>query len=327
MATLSPPADLARAYERSLELATGQAALRVQRRVRELSPETFSATFAAISTEVADTITAGQQAAVNASAWYLAETVRTTTAFAPEIPTASDIAGTTGSGMSVARYVSRTPDVVAVRVANGMATELAIGMAQRTLLALATTEPFRAARAAIAQTSIEDSNFVGWQRIPEAGACTFCRTLASRGSAYTSKASAEQTSKALKYHRSCRCRAEPVTSERAAAVNAAASQAYADAANPIFYRTGARSNGRAAALGSVARQRASSDFYRRAPLYKPGAQTPERLGNVQLQIGQLEDRIAALSAWRAAGDASTSPAFQWSTARLRDLRVELRSLT
>lgn len=327
MATLAPERDLTQAYDRALQLATGQAALTVTRKVRELGPETFAATWAVIAGDIAETITKGQQAAVAASSWYLAETVRTTTAFAPEIATVAGLVGVAGNGMSVARYVARTPDIVAVRVANGMKTDVAIGMAQRSLTALAATEPYRVARAAVAQTATTDTNFVGWRRVPEAGACSFCLTLASRGAAYTSKASAELTSKALRYHRNCRCRSEPLTSERAAATNAAAAQAYADLERPIFYRTGTRSDSRPAGTGSTTRQRASQDFYQRAPLYRPGARTPERLANVQLQMQQLEDRIADMTARRATGDTSVAPALKWSTDRLAELRAELAQLT
>jgi hypothetical protein len=323
MATLAPPRDLTEAYDRSLQLATGQSALRVQRATRGFTAETFAAAWTVAASEVVDAITIGQQAAVAASSWYLAETVRTTTAFAPEIATASNLIGVTGNGMSLARYVARTPDVIAVRVANGMDTDLAVGMAQRALTNLATTEPYRVARAAVAQTAVEDASFVGWRRVPEAGACSFCLTLASRGAAYTSRETAGQTSKALRYHRSCRCRAEAVTSERAAAEAAATTQAYADLERPIFYRTGARSAGRPSTPDSRTRQRARSDFYERAPLYKPGARTPERLANVQLQIDQLEERIQAMTARRAAGDVSSAPALEWSRARLRELRAEL----
>lgn len=308
METLTPARDLTQAYDRALQLATGQAALTVTRKVRDLGPETFAATWAVIAGDIAETITKGQQAAVAASSWYLAETVRTTTAFAPEIATVAGLVGVAGNGMSVARYVARTPDIVAVRVANGMKTDVAIGMAQRSLTALAATEPYRVARAAVAQTATTDTNFVGWRRVPETGACSFCLMLASRGAAYTSKATAEQSSKALRYHRNCRCRSEPVTSVRAAAANAAANEEYA---------------GR----GASPRQRASQDFYQRAPLYRPGARTPERLANVQLQMQQLEDRIADMTARRATGDTSVAPALKWSTDRLAELRAELAQLT
>lgn len=327
MAMLAPARDLTAAYDRALQLATGQAARRVTRRMRELTARSFATDWPSIAPDVVQAVTTAQRAAAEASAWYLAETVRTTTAFSPEIAPVSALVGLTGSGMTVARYVARTPDVVAVRVANGMETDLALGMAQRTLTALTATEPYRVARAAVAQTAIEDRNFAAWQRIPEAGACSFCLTLASRGGAYTSKASAEQTSKALKYHRACKCRAEAVTTERLAAVNAEALQAYGDLERPIFYRTGTRSAGRGLGPTSVARQRASQAFYRDAPLYRPGARTPERLANVQLQISQIQDRTTAMAARQAAGDASVAPAIEWNTKRLAELRAELASLT
>lgn len=308
MAPLAPARDLTDAYDRALQLATGQSALTVTRRVRSLTADSFPVAWPAIAGDVVDAVTFSQQSSVNASSWYLSETVRTTTAFAPEIATAASLVGVTGNGMSIARYVARTPDIVAVRVANGMKTDVAIGMAQRALTSLAATEPYRVARAAVAQTATTDTNFVGWRRVPEAGACSFCLMLATRGAAYTSKATAEQTSKALRYHRNCRCRSEPVTSERAAAANAAASQEYAG--------------------GSTSpRQRTRSDFYERAPLYRPGARTPERLANVQLQISQIETRLAQMTARQAAGDASVTPALQWSSDRLTELRAELAQLT
>jgi hypothetical protein len=257
----------------------------------------------------------------------MAETIRTTTAFAPEIAPLNDLAGTTGSGMSVDRYVARTPDVVAVRTSNGMALEEAIAMSMRAITSLAVTEPFRVARAAVAQTATNNANFVGWRRVAEAGACGFCRTLASRGAAYKSRETASQTSRALSFHKNCRCRAEPVTSVQAAATQAAIDLAYADLQRPIFYRTGTRSARVTNSAPGVARQRVSSDFYRRAPLYRPGARTPERLANVQLQISQIEDRITDLNARSAAGDVSTAPALKWSAARLRELQSELNSLT
>lgn len=326
MVTLAPARELTDTYERALQLATGQAALRTSRLTRGLTARTIAGDWPILAPALVDAVTAAQHAAVEASAWYLAETVRTTTAFSPEIAPVTALVGLTGSGMPVARYVARTPDVVAVRVANGMDTDLAVSMAQRTLTALATTEPYRVARAAVAETAVEDRNFAGWQRVPEPGACSFCLTLASRGSAYTSKASAEQTSKALKYHRACRCRAEAVTSERLASVNAEAVAAYGDLERPVFYRTGTRSADRGLRPTDVARQRASSDFYATAPRYKPGARTPERLANVRLQIAQIEQRVATMTARQAAGDASVSPPLKWSRKRLAELQTELAQL-
>lgn len=327
MATQAPPADLTTAYERTLELATGQSALAVRRQLRLLETDAFASSWSLIAPQVAQSVRAGQESALIASAWYMAETIRTTTAFAPEIAPMNDLAGTTGSGMSVDRYVARTPDVVAVRTSNGMALEEAIAMSIRAITSLAVTEPFRIARAAVAQTATNNANFVGWRRVAEAGACAFCRTLASRGAAYKTKETASQTSRALSFHKNCRCRAEPVTSMQAAATQAAIDLAYADLQRPIFYRTGTRSARVTNSAPGAARQRVSADFYRRAPLYRPGARTPERLANVQLQIGQIEDRISDLTARSAAGDVSTAPALKWSTARLRELRSELSSLT
>lgn len=319
---LTPSRDLTDAYNTTLEIATRSAALQVRRRMRGITVETFAVTYPEAAQQIALAIRNSQDAAVTASAWYLAETVRTTTAFAPPIDPIPDLVGTTGAGMSVERYLARTPEIINVRVANGMEAEAALAMSQRAIMGFATSEAFRVARTAVAQTTIGSEAFTGWQRIPEPGACAFCRSLASRGGVYKSRETAQVTSKALSYHKRCRCRAVPVTSQESAAA-----QVYADAQSPIFYRTGARSDGSRAAGTATSRPASLTDFYRQAPLYRAGARTPERLSNVQLQIGQIEDRISDLTSRRDAGDVSTVPALKWSAARLRELRSELSSLT
>lgn len=323
MATLTPSSELTTAYDQTLELATASATVQVRRRLQTLTIETFTAAYPAAARRIATTIRNSQESAVTASAWYLAEAVRTTTAFPVTVDPVSDLVGTTGAGMSVERYLARTPEIINVRVANGMEAEAALAMSQRAIIGFATSEAFRVARTAVAQTTIGSQAFVGWQRVPEAGACAFCRSLASRGGVYKSRETAQLTSKALSYHKRCRCRAVPVTSQESAAA-----QIYADAQSPIFYRTGARSGGRRAAAGtSNARPASLTDFYRQAPLYRAGARTPERLASVQLQINQIEDRISDLTARSRAGDVSTEPALTWSAARLRELQSELSALT
>ena len=42
-------------------------------------------------------------------------------------------------------------------------------------------------------------------RVPEAGACAFCRMLASRGAAYGSAESAQSTKDGKRFHDNCRC--------------------------------------------------------------------------------------------------------------------------
>ena len=315
---LTPSRDLTDAYNTTLEIATRSAALQVRRRMRGITVETFAVTYPEAAQQIALAIRNSQDAAVTASAWYLAETVRTTTAFAPPIDPIPDLVGTTGAGMSVERYLARTPEIINVRVANGMEAEAALAMSQRAIMGFATSEAFRVARTAVAQTSVSAEAFTGWQRIPEPGACAFCRSLASRGGVYKSRETAQVTSKALSYHKRCRCRAVPVTSQESAAA-----QIWNDLGTTTFYRTGARSDGR----GFATRPASLTDFYRQAPLYRAGARTPERLSNVQLQIGQIEDRISDLTSRRDAGDVSTVPALKWSAARLRELRSELSSLT
>jgi len=68
-------------------------------------------------------------------------------------------------------------------------------------------------RRAVMDAAELDKEATGWARVTEPDACSFCRLLATRGAAYTSKASADfraHTKKANGSGGTCRCHAEPV---------------------------------------------------------------------------------------------------------------------
>lgn len=319
MATLAPPRDLTATFESALARATGQSVLRVRRAVRGMTAASFASDWEAAAPQIVRAIEDGQAAATALSVWYMQESIRTTLHVPSPLPQPRRIVGQMPNGQTVARYVARTPDVVNVRISGGMKADDAIDMSIRRLASSAATEPFRLGRAIVADVAVTDGNYSGWERIAEGDACDFCEMLATRGDAYTSKASAELTSRDLAFHNNCRCYAEPVLAADAPAVRAFGEQQWADTENrPTVYRTGARSSGRrrAPSPSSAASQRATAN-------YRPGARTPERAASVRLQIDQLEERIQAMTARRAAGDVSSAPALEWSRARLRELRAEL----
>lgn len=305
----TPPTDLTTAYETALAASAGRATLQVTRSMRGLSSRDMASAWPEIATAITAAVTLSQRAAQDLSHWYLEASLATVAGTVATLPPSSGIVGTTVTGMSVARYVARTPEVVTVRTANGMKAEEALAMSERTLTSLAASEPHRVARGVIAAVTTESPLYVGWQRVPEANACSFCRLLASRGGAYTSRASASQTSKALRYHRNCRCTAVPVPKTNAAAINAQA------ASN--FNGQTARISGNAT---GAAAQRA--EFARTAPLYRPGALTPERLSSINLEISQVEQRLVQMSAGDTATASVWSRPRKWNTQRLADLKAE-----
>lgn len=316
MATLAPPSNLTADFERSLAVATAQSVRSVRRHLEQVDAKAIAGDWPAVARRITRDITQGQQAAVVLSSWYLQEAVRATVHVASTPPDLPDYAGRTVSGMSVGQYVARTPDIVAARIDAGVKPDLAYAISERRLTSLAATEPYRIGRAAVAYASVNDANYAGWQRIAEAGACDFCQMLTTRGGAYTSKASAELTSQDLAFHNNCRCYAEPVLAAAGPAVQAAGEQAWAaNADQPVISRTGARSTGRS-------RPRAATRPRIDTSLYRPGSGTPERLAAIDLQIGQVEQRLAEMSTRLDAGDASMARPVAWNNARLADLRAE-----
>lgn len=321
MDSFLPPAELTAVRDQALQIATAQAALDLSRAFRGMTAKNFEQTFPEAFDSISSAISRGQRAAIETSTWYLEEAVRTTTGRPIMLADAIEQAGVTARGKSVTAYVRRTPDVVAARVAAGVDPAEALAMSQRQLLSLAQTEPYRLMRNVTARVASTDGNFAGWRRLPEPGACPFCRMLATRGAAYLSQASAQVTDKRLAYHNRCKCTAVPVVASEVRAVNAAGAAEWQTMPRPAVSNSGTRSTGRARgrrAGGPAAPLTPSNTL--------PGAVTPERFENVKLQIGQIESRLGEIEARAAAGDASAIKAAQWNRNRLADLRREFDEL-
>lgn len=321
MDTFTPPAELTLVRDQALQIATTQAALELRRAFRDMSARNFEQTFPESFDSIVTAITRGQRAAIETSTWYLEEAVRTTTGRPIMLADAVEQAGVTARGSSVPAYVRRTPDVIAARVAAGLEPAEALAMSQRQLMSLAQTEPYRLMRQVTARVSSTNGNFAGWRRVPEPGACPFCRMLATRGAAYLSQSSAQATDKRLAYHNRCKCTAVPVVASKVRAVNTAGAAEWATMPRPTVTNSGTRSTGRARG-----RRAGGPAGPLTNPNTMPGARTAERLDSVKLQIGQIEARLADLEARAAAGDVSATKPLDWCRGRLDELRKEFAEL-
>ena len=141
---------------------------------------------------------------------------------------ADQVVGTTGSSQTVASTLANTSDVIISYVAQGMTLYDATGLAGRWVGGhVAASEPHRVARALIATAGsvpVVGEVWDGWRRVPEPGACKFCRMLATRGAVYKSRRSAQRTSAGELYHPRCKCEAVAVLDPDAAYALEAAGQ-------------------------------------------------------------------------------------------------------
>jgi hypothetical protein len=126
----------------------------------------------------------------------------------------SMFAGQTSAGSSVYDVVSATQKVIGYRRLNGYSYAEAFAQSARWLDGAITGDVDRIARDSMIDAAMGPSpQMVGWRRVAEAGACSFCRTLATRGVVYSSDATALATAKGKRYHPRCRCRVEGVADE------------------------------------------------------------------------------------------------------------------
>lgn len=139
-----------------------------------------------------------QSFTLDATGDYLSEV-----AGAPVTPARGPWLGRIGE-MALADWLAITPRAYESRLAQMSPTESLMATVTH-ITARADTEPHRVAREATAVTASEHG--MRWARIPEPGACAFCRMLASRGAVYT-KETVLRTDDGLKYHPHCRCRAK-----------------------------------------------------------------------------------------------------------------------
>jgi len=364
MPTLSPPSELTNALNTGLTIAASKGARDVLISFRRIDPRTIAGDWPVIGKRISDTITKGQQSAQFLSSWYLAEAISTVTAAPAGLVDIPDLTGRTVSGMSIGQYVSRTPDVVAKRVADGMKPEDALDMSARRLVGMASSEPHRISRATVAYGAVNDERITGWQRIAEPNACDFCEMLATRGDAYTSKASAEQSSKDLAYHNNCRCYADVVFTSNAQSVNAAAARSWAAMEAPTIAGRARRAIGGPATIETIAnldssirleqliiaeksritgrtaaaQKRLASLQARREALIARNFAAPGAAAELEATlIAREQARLSALilevkaslataQARVAGGDVSASVAVKYGTRRLKELQQRLSAL-
>lgn len=353
MKTIAPPSSLVAVRDRALAVATTQSALAVRRHLRTVTADDFNSAWRAIAPHVTEGITLGQAAGIGTTTWFLEESLRTTTGRTLTLAEFGALIGVTATGTPVSRYVNRTPEIVQARVAGGMKAEQAIEMSFRQLVGMATTEPYRLARNVTAEVTITDRSFAGWRRVPEPGACSFCRMLATRGAAYLSK----DTAAGRRYHQRCRCTAEPVMAAELPELNARLAAEWAEMDRPRIGR-GSRApvttdeiavldrqislersilaeNTRISGRKEAAERRiALLEARREASVARyfgtPEAQVAleqslaaERLRAARLQLDQIEATADKLRLRLAGGDASAKGPLDWQTKRAAELRRTL----
>lgn len=304
MATLTPPAELTRAYNEGLAIAAGKGARDVLAAMRTADPKDFASAWPVIGKRITEVVTKGQKSSLYLSTWYLAEAIAIATNAPAGLVDVKDTTGRLRTGLSVGQYVARTPDVITARISDGMKPELAVDMSTRRLVGLASTEPHRIARAAVAYGAVNDERITGWRRVAEANACSFCRMLASKGAAYTSRESANVTSSGQKYHLHCHCYAEVVFSSQAAEINAAGAQAWGEMDTPTIYSTGTRSAGRARPARMASTTDASIDAFARIDssialeriIIAEKSRIPGRTAAAEKRLASLQARREAMLA-------------------------------
>lgn len=122
---------------------------------------------------------------------------------APPVQTSEALAPTTSAGFTGWLYATRNR-ILRRELTEGITATEATAIEHRALQGHAIGEPFRAHRHMIASTTNNSDLFTGWRRIPEPGACPWCRALSDK----TYKNAATATG--LRYHNRCRCTAAPV---------------------------------------------------------------------------------------------------------------------
>jgi hypothetical protein len=134
-----------------------------------------------------------------------------------DLPTRSLIreqfASRTSGRTAVLDVLEATRRVIGNRRLNGYSYVEAFAQSARWLDGAISGDVDRVARdSLLSAANGPDQRLVGWQRIPEPGACAFCRALSTRGPVYKSEASA-LASQGKRYHNRCRCRVEAVAGE------------------------------------------------------------------------------------------------------------------
>jgi len=205
---MAPTAQLDRALAGDVETAGRQARAAVLRAFRGVSARDVEAAWPEIEPLVRLAIVTGQDDALTAVVRYLSALVGS------EVAVDAGIWSGRIGDVPLDDWLAITPRAHVARVAGGMSWSEAAATTAGYLVSRAEGESHRVAREAVAVTSSRDPQFLGWARVAEPGACSFCRMLATRGAVYTEQ-TVTRTFGGLKFHTKrpngsggeCKCRA------------------------------------------------------------------------------------------------------------------------
>lgn len=288
-----------------LDMLADRAHVDTLRAFRGLNPAEFAAAWDAIALSVGGIYVATQVSALEVAGQYLSAVAET---FVPV--EAAPFVGTVGT-TPLADWLDITPRAFTAKVAGGM-TPVEAAVAQANYLAASTSaEAHVVGRDAVATTATSSPRFTSFARVPEPGACDFCRMLASRGAVY-SEATATRRKNGMPYHTrrpdgsggNCRCtaRAMPVGTGEVAWDGRGAPTGK-PAGRPR--KTATPRPARPATAQQVAETKAN---------YSPGAKTPERAAVVQRELAIYRENLAA------------GRATDWASRRVAALEAEAASL-
>jgi hypothetical protein len=244
------------------------------RQFRGVHPGGFLDGWAALLPELATVFLSTQIEALDASVEYLTELAGSPVSLQP-VEYVDKVGAST-----LEDFLNVTPRAFLSRVNGGMSDVQALVATANRLAGSVATEPHRVDRGATIDTASKDSRFKGWARIAEAGACDFCRMLASRGAVYQSQATAATQASGQRYHVHCRCQAKALPRGSGAA---------------DWDGTGTKGGGKS----KVAAQ--ASDFNQTKANYRPGAKTAERAACVRRELTTAQSLAASRpSEWATA---------------------------
>lgn len=306
----TPPGALADAYDRRLLALTARSALRV---AAAFAAYRRGGTFGALVGDLFVSWTATQLDAVTVADMMTAATVLAHRGpLLTRSPVRSQLVGVGSTGTPILDILNATPTVLENRRRNGISAAAAFDQSARWLEGTITGDVDRVARDAVIDAAQgPEATVLGWQRIAEPDACSFCRMLATRGPVYASEATAAATIKGKRYHQRCRCRVEPVT----------------DAfTRERSFRAGQAEWARMLAAGDVPRIAGRNGRPGRAGTIGPAPSEVNLARSWQLQLDQLRGSIPGLQARVAAGDPGAERALQWQTERAAELQQKLAAL-
>lgn len=203
MTTAGAPSPVTvRQFEDDLERARRLAALRLQTLAGAVRGSGDDIGFARLTTLGTKAIVDAQGAAIGATEDMLIGTLIDNQVPGDDVVVSIEV-GQLQSGAKVDEHLAKSQDVVRNRIAGGDTFEQAMQSTALHLIGLGASEPHRIGRQGLAEFGAADGRFDRWRRIAEAGACAWCRMLATRGAVYHSESTARVSG-----HAHCRCSIE-----------------------------------------------------------------------------------------------------------------------